>query len=115
MLVPAFRLDKPRYALTFPILVRLTPIAEGEAIDVGEPLVITELDDPPEHGDGAIPVLQIEHRDGYPRITSYVGQPQPLEVHVDEDAAPFPVVPRRSRIGSPVRANRGNNSSLRLL
>jgi hypothetical protein len=115
VLVPAFRLNQRRYTLAVSVLVRRATIAEGEAIDVDEPVVITELDDATEHRDGAIPVLNVEHRDANSRVAPHVAQPQPLEVHVDEEAAVVPVVPRRGRIGSAVRADGGNDGGAWLL
>jgi hypothetical protein len=115
VLVPAFRLDQRRYALALPVPVRSPTVAEREPIDVDEPVVIAELDDAAEHRDGAIPVLHVEHRDGYSRVASHVGQPQPLEVHVDEQAAVVPVVPGRGRIWSAVRADGGNDGRVRPL
>jgi hypothetical protein len=115
VLVPAFRLNQRRYALALPVPVRRATIAEGEAIDVDEPVVIMELDDAAEHRDGAVPVPHVEHRDGYSRVVSHVGQSQPLEVHVDEKAAVVPVVPGRGRIGSAIRADGGNDGGVRLL
>jgi hypothetical protein len=113
--VPAFRLNQRRYTLAVSVLVRRATIAEGEAIDVEEPVVITELDNAAEDRDGAIPVLHVEHRDANSRVAPHVAQPQPLEVHVDEEAAVVPVVPRRGRIGSAVRADGGNYGGVWLL
>jgi len=84
-------------------------------VTVAAPPRPPQLDDPAEHGDGVVPVAKIEHGEGHALIVPHVLQAKPLEVHVDEDAAVIPVVPRRGRVRSAIRANSGDDRSLRLL
>jgi hypothetical protein len=71
------------------------------------------LDDPAKHRHGAIPIRDVEHRNGAPRVSPHVTQAQPLEVHVDEDPAVLPVVPGRGRVQRPVRADGRDDRSVR--
>src|SRR5918994_2624844 len=115
VLVPALRCNQRSDALAFPVPVGRLSVAQGEAIDIGERFVVPDLNNPAEHGDCVIPVLDVEHGDGDPRIAAHVAKSQPLKVHVDEQVAVIPVVPRRRGVWSPVRADRGDYGSVWLL
>jgi hypothetical protein len=110
--VPALRRDQRRDALAIPVPAGLAPVALGEAIDVGEALVVPELDNSAEDRDRVIPVLEIEHGDGHTRIAAHVAEPQALEVHVDEQTAVVPVVPCGRRVWGTVRAHCGYHGGL---
>jgi hypothetical protein len=88
-------LDESRDALQGAVPVRLAPIPHREAVDVDQSLVVAKLEDPAQHRHGAVPIAEVEHRDGDLRVTPNVPQAQPLEIHVDEDAPVVPVVPGR--------------------
>jgi len=96
--MPALGLDERRNTLALSVPIRRAAVALREAVDVDQPFVVAQLDDPPEHADGVVPVGKIEHSDGYALIAAHVPQAQPLEVHVDEDAA---VVPGPAVYGAP--------------
>ena len=113
--MPALGLDERRNTLALSVPIRRAAVALREAVDVDQPFVVAQLDDPPEHADGVVPVGKIEDSDGHALIAAHVPQAQPLDVHVDEDAALVPLVPGRGRVRSAISAHSGDDRSMQAL
>ena len=91
--MPALRLEPGAEARVLAVAERPAGVTDGEAVDVHEPGVQFDRDDASDEAHVAVPVLEVDGRQGRSRVTAEIREPDATLVHVQQHASLGPVVP----------------------